>query len=415
MNLWGIKIMNKIVFAYTEESSRSRYLIDILKGEFDLIITRNCDEITDVIHNKFDTIEALIIDHPADKSDIDRLIKYVERNNNFLFNLPIIILSELSMMEDDDKYLSDVVVGMIVEGESKRTVLQRIKNTIRFANSASFDEFARMLKVLPSLIYVKDVKGRYAFCSHRWHHLQNPDESIRGLTDFEVRKNADNAKIAQENDRKVVESGKGISYVIKENDEEGLEYLQIIKEPLKDKQGRVNGIIAIINNVTEEELLKQDLRHKSITDQLTGLYNRVYFEEMKGKYENKMSYPVTFISADCDGLKKINDKYGHASGDEYICLARDALKESLPEKSYLFRMGGDEFVAIVPGMKTYDGNLLVKKIVKNSSKYKNNKFQLRLSVGSHTLSKMGTSIEGALALSDKAMYKMKKERLAKHK
>ena len=42
--------------------------------------------------------------------------------------------------------------------------------------------------VLPSLIYVKDIDGRYAFCSQHWHHLTRPGESIRGLTDFDIRK-----------------------------------------------------------------------------------------------------------------------------------------------------------------------------------------------------------------------------------
>ena len=401
--------MNKVVFAYTEETSRSEYLINLLKDDFDLVLAKSCDEITEILHNAFDSLEALIIDHPADKPDIGRLFDYVSKFNNYMFTLPIIVLSEQSMVEEDDKYLSDLVVGMILKGESKRVVLQRIKNTIKFSNSASFDDFSSMLKALPSLIYLKDTRGRYAFCSKNWHHFYGERNTIRGLTDFDVRKNKDNARIAHESDKKVIESGKGTSYVIKEDDDEGVEYLQIIKEPLKDKKGKVTGIIAVINNVTEEEILRQDLRHKSITDQLTGLYNRVYFEELKQKTENNKVIPTTFVSADCDGLKKINDKYGHASGDEYICYARDALLESLPNESYLFRMGGDEFVAVIQGMKSYDANILVKNIIKNSLKYKNNKFQLKLSVGSYTLTRSGISIEGAVALSDKAMYKMKRE------
>ena len=310
--------MNKVVFAYTEESARSRYLIDILKDEFDLVIASSCDEITRLLHESYDDMEALIIDHPSDKSDIDRLFQFVSRKNSFIFTLPILILTEPSMKEDDDDFLSDLVVGMITVGETKKTVLQRIKNTIKFSNSASFDDFSHMLESLPSLIYVKDAKGRYAFCSKRWNHMKTSSESYRGLTDLDVRKNKDNARIAMENDRKVVESGEGMSYLIRENDDEGVEYLQVIKEPIKDRKGKVSGIIAIINNVTESELLRQELRQKSITDQLTGLYNRFYFEEITSGLKDDANLPLTFISADCDGLKMINDAYGHTAGDAYI-------------------------------------------------------------------------------------------------
>ena len=398
---------NKIVFAYTEPSTRSKYLIDLLGDEFDLTITTSCEEITQVIHESFDTIEALIIDHPAGHPDIGRLFKYVEEHNSYMFTLPILILTEPSMLEDDDKYLSELVIGMIVQGESKRTVLQRIKNTIRFSNSRSFDEFSNMLKVLPSLIFVKDINGRYAFSSDVWKHINGDRQSIRGLTDFDIRKSKANAQLAHDNDMKVIQTGKGMEYVIKEDDEDGTEYFHVYKEPLKDENGKVYGIIAIINNVTNEELLKKDLRVKSITDQLTGLYNRSYFEELKEKYEKESVLPITFISADCDGLKKINDKFGHSSGDKYICFARDLLLECLPKQAFLFRMGGDEFLALIPGMRAYQANKLVKNIIKNTGKYKTPKFELKLSVGCHTISKKGTSIEGGVALSDKAMYKMK--------
>ena len=136
-----------------------------------------------------------------------------------------------------------------------------------------------MLTALPSLIYLKDKDGRYAFCSQHWHHL-NTDESIRGKTDFDIRKDKNNAQIARNSDLKVINSGKGTSYIIKEEDEEGIDYLQIIKEPLKNDKGEVTGIIAIINNITNEEILRQELRRKSITDQLTGVNNREYFHEV---------------------------------------------------------------------------------------------------------------------------------------
>ncbi len=402
--------MNKIVFAYTQESSRSRYLINLLKDDFELIVAPSCDAITKLLHESFDSIEALIIDHPSDKPDLDRLFNYVKKHNSFMFTLPIILLTEPSMAADDDKYLSDLVVGMITEGETKRTVLQRLKNTLRFSASMSFDDFSNMLEALPSQIYVKDIKSRYVFCSKRWHHFRKSNESIRGLTDFDIRKNRENAIIAQENDRMVIESGQGTDYIIKECDDEGTEYLQVIKEPIVNKDGKVDGIIAIINNVTDSELLRQELRQKSITDQLTGLFNRFYFEEIVETMKDSLALPLTLVSADCDGLKTINDQFGHAAGDRYICFARDAIQESLPEGSFLFRMGGDEFLAIVPNTDTSSAEELVQRIMKNADGYHTSKFGLKLSAGCYTINEKGISIEYAVNQSDKAMYRAKQSK-----
>ena len=213
--------MSKIVFAYTKPSSRSEYLINLLKDDFDLTIAASCEEITDILHNSYDSIEALIIDHPADKEDIGRLFAYVEKHNSFMFTLPVLILTDPQSMQEDAEFMSDLVVGMIYEGENKKVVLQRIKNTIRYCNSASFDEFSHMLDSLPSSIYVKDGNGKYVFCTKLWHHKRKPGDPIRGLTDFDIRKNKGNAQIAFESDQKVIKSGEGTTYIIKEDDDEG--------------------------------------------------------------------------------------------------------------------------------------------------------------------------------------------------
>ena len=405
--------MDKIGFLFDIKSSRTNFLLDVLKDEYEIIIVHSLGEAITLFDKSFKELAAFIIDRPSDKRHIDDLLNEIAKRNTFMFALPVLLLTGQESSYKDEKYLSDLAVAMINEGDGKQTVIRRIKNSIKFTNSASFDEFSKMLKVLPSLVYLKDIDGRYAFCSQNWHHLENPKESIRGLTDFDVRKNKKNAEIARQSDLKLIESGVGTSYIIAEDADKGdgsVEYFQIIKEPLKDDKGKVNGIIAIINNVTDQELLRRELRQKSITDQLTGLYNRAYFEELAETYKSDESmYPFTIITADCDGLKKINDRFGHAAGDKYICFARDAIKESLPENSYLFRMGGDEFIAVIPRMRAYDAAKVVKEIVKNAEKYKTAQYRLKLSAGSYTILKKGMTVEGATALSDKAMYKMKRE------
>ncbi len=404
--------MEKIVFLYDKNSPRIEQLRGILLNDYEVVLANDKNEIMSILKDSFDDLSVLIVDNPSSKKYIKEVLEYIKEKNNYMFSLPVLVLTDIKNMEKDDKYLHNPVVDIIFDNDTEEIAVRRIENAVTLANSTSFDAFSEMLTVLPSLVYLKDRRGRYAFMSQTLHHLYSSVKSVRGKTDFDIRKDKHNAELARESDLEVIRTGKGKTYIIKEEDEEGIEYLQVIKEPLK-KNGDVYGIIAIINNVTNEELLRQELREKSITDQLTGLYNRAYFEELTHWEGKDLKYPITVISADCDDLKQINDKYGHTAGDQYIRYATDALKESLPEKAVVFRMGGDEFLAVVPETDKEEAKTIVEKINKSINKYKNKDFSLSLSVGSHTISGGEKTIESGVKLSDKEMYKVKKERKAK--
>ena len=407
--------MDRIFIVCSPNSPRVEAIRESLNKEYEVIEGHDMMETDSTIQREFDNLACLIIDTPSTKQDIGYLLEYIKSRNNFMFNLPVLLLTDYEHIDNDVLFLNPPVVDVLFSNDSERLILRRISNVIKAANSTSFDDFSDKLKVLPSLIYLKDREGRYAFCSQHWHHVYK-GKSIRGLTDYDIRKDKKNAAIARQSDLEVIETGKGKNYIIKEEDEEeGTDYLQIIKEPLKNENDEVYGIIAIINNVTESELLKQELRTKSITDALTGLHNRVYFDEFINSNNEDLEFPVTIISADCDGLKDINDKFGHAAGDQYICYARDALKRGLPKRSTLFRMGGDEFLAIVPHTTKAQAKKIVEKIEKAVPLFKNKKFSLKLSIGSFTLNSNKTTFENAIVLSDEDMYRNKKEHKKKQK
>ena len=406
--------MEKIVFLSDENSPRIRQLYEILLKDYEILLVHDKNGIMSLLDQSFDDLSVLIVDNPSAKNYIDETLELIKDKNNYMFSLPVLVLTDLENMEKDDKYLHNPVVDIIFFNDTPEIAIRRVKNAVTLANSTSFDAFSEMLTVLPSLVYLKDRRGRYAFMSQKLHHLYSTVKSVRGKTDFDIRKDKHNAELARESDLEVIRTGKGKSYIIKEEDEEGVEYLQVIKEPLK-KNGDVYGIIAIINNVTDEELLRQKLREKSITDQLTGLYNRVYFDELTHWEGKDLKFPITIISADCDDLKRINDVYGHNAGDYYICLAKDALKNALPENAVIFRMGGDEFLAVISETDEEKAKEYVNKINNSICEYKTKDYTLSLSVGSYTIKGRGSSIEKGVMFSDKEMYRVKKERKANNK
>jgi diguanylate cyclase (GGDEF)-like protein len=85
-------------------------------------------------------------------------------------------------------------------------------------------------------------------------------------------------------------------------------------------------------------------------DPLTGVYNRSYFEGMLAHFQqrHKYAFPLSVLMVDIDGLKKINDTFGHAAGDALITRAAYNLKKACREEDVVCRIGGDEFVALLP-------------------------------------------------------------------
>lgn len=86
-------------------------------------------------------------------------------------------------------------------------------------SETSLAAFERIIKALPSCIYYKDTEGKYIFATHHRSHLRHaddPDWCIRGKTDLEIRKNKENALLAMEQDRRILETGEGASYVVQE-------------------------------------------------------------------------------------------------------------------------------------------------------------------------------------------------------
>ena len=136
-------------------------------------------------------------------------------------------------------------------------------------------------------------------------------------------------------------------------------------------------------------------------DALTGIGNRTSFYKIIDNLE-KSNSGVTVLVCDIDGLKAINDKYGHLIGDKIIRQAAILLERCCPELSYLFRMGGDEFLILIPEILTKDQcEQIVSKIHWECSK--NDK--LNLSIGIASSKNKQYKLIDVIREADEKMYK----------
>lgn len=205
-----------------------------------------------------------------------------------LSQIPIIAISGDLPVKGDMDCIEHGFFDLITEITPQPLVYQRIDNAIRAKNSLSLTEVEKMLKELPSCIFLKDAEGRYVFSTQYWRHLNtenDPNWTIRGKTDLDVRKDKENAMKAMEADRRILETGIGTEYVIQENQDGIVEYLQLIKRPVFDDNDNVKGIIALINNVTDYQLLKQELEKRAKTDErmITAMaadYRSIFYADL---------------------------------------------------------------------------------------------------------------------------------------
>ncbi len=316
----------------------------------------------------------------------------------------------------------------------KRNEKKRLDNRVRKQNAALKAAHARTLKLLKSLEKENEARKKsekalveaqkLARLGSYEYHLKSgeigyseevlnifgirSEEQIRTKEQLIRLVHPDDIPSVLESIKKVMLEKSAADFVfriIRQDGEESVANLRMI--PQFDENKNHVGVFGTIQDITRIRKTEEEIRYLSYHDYLTGLFNRRFYEEVLVKLDIDENYPLTLVMADVNGLKMINDSFGHAVGDELLQKASNVIKSGCRDKDVIARLGGDEFVIILTKTDAETAALVIKRLETLASREKIGGLKLSIAFGSKTKTRKEENIQQVLKNAEDDMYRHK--------
>lgn len=375
-------------------------------------------------HAKVNGVASYCIFKEADGNYIGRVVAnevlYQRIPNTFLGLLLCLVLIAIILVFSVSAYMNRYVIDGIynVNGKLRAITEGNLDETVEVNNSIEFSELSNHINDMIKSLLSTTEKMSYILNKVDMHigvyeyngHMKNVrftefipellslnEDSIKHLSyDYNVFK-----KHMDELRANPLKGEEGV-YCIKGEKDRYVKIEEITKN---------NDILGIVIDVTDEILKRRQIEEERDIDILTGVYNRRGMERklLKMLKEPEKLLYSALVMIDADGLKDINDKYGHEKGDIYLRGVVDILKAFDKNKSMVSRFGGDEFVLFLHNYETEEELLKDIEILKNTQDKNYIYFDSDLSVSikyslGYCMVKEKCNYESLLKQADKEMY-----------
>jgi diguanylate cyclase (GGDEF)-like protein/PAS domain S-box-containing protein len=304
---------------------------------------------------------------------------------------------------------------------------------------ASEGRLRAFMKHSPSLMFVKDLQGRYLDINDRFAEAFGLGlKDIISRLDSEIFP-AELAAQFQANDARALATHGGIEVEEVAPYRDGLSHTSIVhKFPLLDANGRATALGGVVTDITERKVLEQALRQKNAElssaieaqralrksqqhleliathDALTGVPNRALLRQRAhhaialSRRSNRL---LALLFIDLDEFKEVNDRFGHGAGDEVLRQVAATLSGCLREADTIARLGGDEFVVLLEDIEGPEEVAQVtarmQEVLSQPSVISGQRIQITTSIGVALYPRDGETLSLLIEKSDLAMYRAK--------
>jgi diguanylate cyclase (GGDEF)-like protein/PAS domain S-box-containing protein len=176
---------------------------------------------------------------------------------------------------------------------------------------------------------------------------------------------------------------------------------------IRDPQGALIFYEGTIEDITERKRAEDQIRYLSFHDKLTDLYNRVYFEEELNRLDTERQLPISIVMGDVNGLKLVNDAFGHAAGDKLLVRVAQILRDCCRKEDVIARLGGDEFAIFLPRTGLRETSIIIDRIKLACQNASQDPVQLSIALGAVTKENPAQSIQEIQREAEERMYRSK--------
>lgn len=391
------KINCRLLFDVLKELKRSVRIVMVYSGE----------EALDVLDKtEFDLILLDIILPGISGYGLIEILKDKPKN----CSTPVIFISSV---KDEIKGLKLGAVDYITKPFKKEEVLARVKTQLELKEAKDIiEEENQSLNALfengtePIALY--DRKLNLIKVNKKFEKLFKYSQAeLEGRNIRDIVLKLSRESVSHRAIRDIL-AGKQVEREAVTYSQEGEEINCLIKGIPILVRGNFKGAYVMYVDITELKEKEEKIRYISFHDQLTGLYNRRFFEAELERLSKSRELPLSIIVADINNLKEVNDTYGHKMGDQYIKRAARELKSVLREEDILARIGGDEFAAVLSSTKLGTAEQIVERILAkiNTQRYKL-AVPLSISAGAAVMRNSEVDVNQVFTEADKKMYSFK--------
>lgn len=324
--------------------------------------------------------------------------------------------AEVNAFDDAAKNL---ITEMVKDIDFALTTMKN--NRIRIKAENDLEEAHYFLKTIinnaPIRIFWKDRQLDYLGCNPLFARdagLNDPSDIV-GKNDFQLLWR-DQGEIYRADDRHVIDTGEQkLFYEEKQTTADGhYIWLRTSKVPLRNQHDEIIGVLGMYENITEQKLAEEHVHFLANFDSLTGLPNRNNLRDHLNYALNLAKRSIGKLALmffDLDHFKDINDSLGHTTGDALLVELANLFKSLLREEDTVTRLGGDEFIIILPGTDEDGAANVAHKILESLSRpFKIGGYELKItaSIGIAIHPNDGNDLETLSRCADMAMYEAKR-------
>ena len=347
---------------------------------------------------------------------IDGLVEATESfsRGNLLQRAEIVRDDEIGRLAKSFNKMADTILNHVNELEQK--VKERTK-ALEIANEVLRENKEKLQLLLDSTaegIYGMDLEGKCTFCNTSGIKLlgyNSQEELLNQIMHLKIHhsyKDGTSMALHECKIHKALSERKGVHVedeVFWRADGSCFDVAYASYPQYKD--GKLVGVVVTFIDNTETKKNQEHIWYLTYHDVLTGLYNRMFFEDKLRRIDTKDNLPLSVIYGDVNGLKLTNDIFGHAAGDELLKKVARVFKKFAGEKGIAARLGGDEYALLLPNTPGEEAEKIMNSISEEISKEKIVAIKGSMSMGYATKTQLDQNIIMIVEHAESKMYKQK--------